>query len=428
MNTFKKTVLPNGIRLITAPLHESQTATIIVMFGAGSRYETPETNGMAHFLEHMFFQGTEKRPEDVDITKALDSLGAEFNAFTGKDHTGYYVKVAHQKLPVAIDVLSDMLLHSKFDPTELEKEKGVIVEEINMYDDNPMMKIHDVFETEMFKGNPLGWEIAGSRETVRAMTRENLVAYKDSHYRGDNCVIVVAGHLPQDVHEQVLASFATLPGAASEYTYPPKFVFPLFEGAFDAPRVSLVHRPSEQAQVILGFPAFSSFDKDETVGHVLATLLGGTMSSRLFVAIREKQSLAYSVHASLSAYQDTGYFAVQSGLDKTRLQAAIKAIREELEKVVNEGVDEEELQRAKDYLMGKISIRLENTSSLAQWYAEQETLTNQSLTPEEKFARVRAVTREDIQRVAKQIFDFKKSTLAIIGPYNDANEFAALLA
>lgn len=427
MNAFTKTTLPNGIRLITAPLHESQTATIIVMFGAGSRYETPETNGMAHFLEHMFFQGTEKRPEDVDITKALDSLGAEFNAFTGKDHTGYYVKVAHQKLPVAIDVLSDMMLHSKFDAQELEKEKGVIVEEINMYEDNPVMFIHDVFETEMYKGNSLGWEISGSRETVRSMTRENLVAYKNEHYRGDNCIIVVAGHLPADIEKQVVTAFGTLPGKPVDQTYPPKFVFPIFKGAFGAPRVNLVHRASEQAQVILGFPAFSHFDHDETVGQVLATILGGTMSSRLFVAVREKQSLAYSVHASLSAYQDTGYFGVQSGLDKTRLKAAIKVIREELQKVVDEGVEEEELQRAKDYLTGKVSIRLEDTSSLAQWYAEQETLTNRSLTPDEKFALIRAVTREDIHRVAKHLFDFNKATLAIIGPYKDAEEFLALL-
>lgn len=427
MNQFTKTVLPNGIRLITAPLHESQTATIIVMFGAGSRYETPETNGMAHFLEHMFFQGTEKRPEDVDITKALDSLGAEFNAFTGKDHTGYYVKVAHQKLPVAIDVLSDMMMHSKFDATELEKEKGVIVEEINMYEDNPLMRIHDVFETEMFKGNSLGWEIAGSRETVRSMTRENLVAYHKEHYRGDNCVIVVAGHLPDDIDSQVLKAFGPMPGTKIEHAYPPKFVFPMFKGAFEQPRLSLVHRESEQAQLILGFPAFSSFDKDEAAGHVLATILGGTMSSRLFVAVREKQSLAYSVHASLSTYQDTGYFGVQAGLDKTRLEAAIKVIRQELEQVVTDGVTDEELQRAKDYLTGKISIRLEDTSSLAQWYADQETLTNRSLTPEEKFALIKAVTKEDIQHVAKHIFDFSKATLAIIGPYKEGTQFLNLL-
>lgn len=427
MNQITKKVLSNGIRLMLAPLQESQTATIIVMFGAGSRYETPETNGMAHFLEHMFFQGTQKRPEDHDVTKALDSLGADYNAFTGKDHTAYYVKVAHEKLPIALDVLSDILLNSKFDPIELDKEKNVIVEEINMYEDNPVMYIHDVFETKMFEGNSLGWEIAGSRDTVRAMNREKLVNYYKQHYRGDNTVIVVAGRLDGAVEKQIEQSFAALPGQPSDYSYPPKFNFPVFKLDQNEPKVNLVFRDSEQAQLILGFPAFSFFDENEAVGHLLSTILGGNMSSRLFVAIREKQSLAYSVHAGLSVFQDTGYFSVQAGLDKSRLETAITVIREELEKVAKEGVDEEELQRAKDYLIGKLSIRLEDTSSLANWYAEQEVLTNKSRTPEEKFNELRAVTAQQVQDVAKKLFDMQKATLAIIGPYKSDKPFYSLL-
>ncbi len=427
MNSYTKKVLPNGIRLILSPSQESQTAAIIVMFGAGSRYETPETNGMAHFLEHMFFQGTDKRPDDHDITKALDGLGAEYNAFTGKDHTAYYVKVAHHKLPVAIDVLSDILLHSKFDEAELEKEKGVIVEEINMYEDNPVMYIHDVFETKMFEGNSLGWEIAGSRDTVRAMNRKKLVDYYQQQYRGDNTVIVVTGRFDDKMEQLVTEAFATLPGKPAEYPFPPKFQFPVFTVNQTEPRVSVVHRDSEQAQLILGFPAFSSLDKDEITGHVLATILGGNMSSRLFIAIREKQSLAYSVRAGLSSFQDTGYFSVQAGLDKSRLETAIKVIREELDRVANEGVDEEELQRAKDYLIGRMSISLEDTSSLANWYAEQETLLNRTLSPEQKFDLVRAVTKEQIQAVAKKLFDISKATLAIIGPYKTDTQFYDLL-
>ena len=427
MNRFTKTVLPNGIRLLLAPLPDSQTATIIVMFGAGSRYETPETNGMAHFLEHMFFQGTQKRPEDHDITKALDGLGADYNAFTGKDHTAYYVRVAHEKLPVAMDVISDYLLNSKFDEQELEKEKGVIVEEINMYEDNPVMYIHDVFETKMFEGNSLGWEISGSRDTVRAMNRAKLLDYYQKHYRGDNTVIVVAGRFDGSLAADIEKAFAALPGKAGDYSYPPKFSFPKFEVNQSEPRVNLVYRDSEQAQLILGFPSYSYFDKDEVTGHVLSTILGGNMSSRLFVAVREKQSLAYSVHAGMTVFQDTGYFAVQSGLDKNRLEKAITVIREELERVANEGVTEEELQRAKDYLVGKLSLSLEDTSSLANWYAEQETMTNKVLTPEEKFALVRAVTKEQVQAVAKHLFDFNKATLAIIGPYKSEKPFAELL-
>lgn len=427
MNQITKKILPNGIRLLLAPLQESQTATIIVMFGAGSRYETPETNGMAHFLEHMFFQGTEKRPEDHDVTMALDSLGADYNAFTGKDHTAYYVKVAHEKLPVAVDVLSDILLNSKFDSTELDKEKNVIVEEINMYEDNPVMYIHDVFETKMFEGNSLGWEIAGSRDTVRAMDREKLVNYYRQHYRGDNTVIVVAGRIGEGIPELIEKSFAALPGQPGAYPYPPAFAFPPFALNQQAPKVNLVFRDSEQAQLILGFPAFSYFDQNEVAGHVLSTILGGNMSSRLFIAIREKQSLAYSVHAGTSVFQDTGYFSVQAGLDKSRLETAIKVIREELEKIARDGVGEEELQRAKDYLIGKMSIRMEDSSSLANFYAEQETLTNKSLTPEEKFGQVRAVTSAQIQEIAKNLFDLNKATLAIIGPYKSDKPFYDLL-
>lgn len=430
MNLYTKRTLPNGIRLISAPLAESQTATIIVMFGTGSRYETPATNGMAHFLEHMFFKGTEKRPNAVDITKTLDGVGAEFNAFTSKDHTAYYVKVAHEHLPLAVDVVSDILLHSRFDEKELEKEKGVIVEEINMYEDNPMMHVHDIFEEEMYKGNSLGWHISGSRETVRATTRKDMVAYKETHYRGDNTVIAVAGRIGPDTEALIEKAFAKLPGKApaNEAGDKPKFEFPLFTVDQQQPRVKIMHRASEQAQVILGFPSYSYFEKDEMVAHVLATILGGNMSSRLFVSVREDRALAYMVRASTTLYQDVGNFMIQSGLDKSRLHDAIKVIREELEKAANTGVTEEELKRAKAYIEGKLSINLEDTSSLAQWYGEQELLTKRTHTPEDKFKQLAAVTREDVQRVAKHLFDFKKATLAIIGPYKDEQEFVSLLS
>jgi predicted Zn-dependent peptidase len=210
MNTFNKKTFANGVRLITAPLPQAETATIIVMFATGSRYETQEINGMSHFLEHMFFKGTEKRPTSLDITKELDGVGAEFNAFTSKDHTAYYIKVAHRHLALASDVVADMLLNSKFDETELNKEKGVIVEEINMYEDNPLMYVSDIFEEEMYKEGKLGWLIAGSRETVRATTRQAMVDYKTTHYRGDNTVITVAGNLPANIESMVEEAFAPL--------------------------------------------------------------------------------------------------------------------------------------------------------------------------------------------------------------------------
>lgn len=439
MNLYTKRTLPNGIRLISAPLVESQTATIIVMFGTGSRYETPQTNGMAHFLEHMFFKGTEKRPNAVDITKTLDGVGAEFNAFTSKDHTAYYVKVAHEHLTLAVDVVSDILLHSRFDEKELEKEKGVIVEEINMYEDNPMMHVHDIFEEQMYQGNSLGWHIAGSRETVRATTRKDMVAYKETHYRGDNTVIAIAGRVGPETEAHIEKAFSKLPSRPASEGRPagdgqnhdaakkPKFEFPIFTVDQKAPRVKVLHRAAEQAQVMLGFPAYSYFDEDEMVAQVLATILGGNMSSRLFVSVREDRALAYMVRAGTTQYQDTGNFTIQSGLDKNRLQDALKVIRQELEKAADKGVTEEELARAKAYIEGKVSINLEDTSSLAQWYSEQELLTNETHTPEDRFKRLHKISAADVDRVAKNLFDFNKATLAIIGPYKDEKEFEGLL-
>ena len=423
MNDFKKTTLDNGIRLITAPLEQGQTATIIAMFATGSRYETKEINGMSHFLEHMFFKGTEKRPTSLDITKELDGVGAEFNAFTSKDHTAYYVKVAHHHLPMAIDVVSDMLLNSKFDETELNKEKGVIVEEINMYEDNPLMYIHDIFEEEMYKNSKLGWLIAGSRETVRATTRKAMVDYKNTHYRGDNTVITVAGKLSPDVESMVQQSFSALKGEAKEND----FDYEKFSVDQSAGRVRLMHRKAEQAQIGLGFPSYAYGHKDLVASKVLATILGGNMSSRLFLEVREKRGLAYMVRAGVSQYQDVGNFMVQAGLDKEKITTAIEVIREQFEKMKNDLVDSGELQRAKDYLVGRASIGLEDTSALAQWYATQEALENKIVTPSERFEQIQSVKAEDLVRVAQDLFDVNKITLAIIGPYENEDEFLELV-
>lgn len=423
MNKYSKKVFSNGLRLITAPLEESRTATIIVTFATGSRYEDQAINGMSHFLEHMFFKGTKKRPTSLDITKELDGVGAEYNAFTGKDHTGYYIKVAHEHIPLAVDVLSDMLLNSVFDEKELEKEKGVIVEEINMYEDNPLMYIHDIFEEEMYKGSRLGWLISGSRETVRAATRQAMVDYQKTHYRGDNAVVCVAGRLTPDIEAMIEKAFSALPGQSQEN----HFGFEEFKLDQSEPRLRLMHRKAEQAQIALGFPSYSYTHDDLTASKVLATILGGSMSSRLFVEVREKRGLAYMVRAGTSEYQDVGNFMVQAGLDKERLASAIEVIRQELQKIASEKVDEAELKMAKNYIQGKTSISLEDTSKLAVWYSQQEIMTNGAKTPQEKFEMIEAVTAEDVKRVAQDLFDLKKATLAIIGPYKDESEFYSLL-
>lgn len=418
---YKKTQLKNGLRLITVPNKGTKAVTVLILLPVGSRYETKDIGGLSHFIEHMMFKGTEKRPTSLDISKELDGIGAEFNAFTSKDYTGYYIKSSADKVELAFDILSDMLFHSKIDEEELNKERGVIVEEINMYEDNPLMYIESLFEELIFGDHPLGWQIAGTREVIKTVPREKMMKYFEHYYQGANMIIAVAGNIKEAQVKKLAEKHF---GRAGKKDFKK---FSDFNASQASPRTVLSFKETEQVQLCLGFPGVSYFDKGIYALQILSIILGGNMSSRLFVNIREKYGLCYFIRASAEMFHDAGTFVVHAGLDKSRIQDAIKLIIKELKDVRDSGVTEKELQSAKDFLKGKVDLRLEDSESLADWFGKQELFYGELLTPEEKLKRFMKVTTKDILDIAKKIIDPKKFNLALIGPFKDKKEFEGML-
>ncbi len=414
--------LKNGARLFLVPFAGTEAATLLVLFKVGSRYETPELNGASHFIEHLMFKGTKRRPNTLALTRALDAVGAEYNAFTGKDYTGYYVKIDAAHLPLAADLLHDMLFHSLYAPAEMDRERTVIMEEINMYRDNPIMRVDDLLEGAMFKGSTLGWEIAGSHETMRAMRRDEIIAYRDRHYVPSRMVVAVAGKVPRDARALIEKTFGQVkPGDGRPEPFAP------FPGrAPEAePRFNVEFKDVKQVQLALGFPSYGVADKRNPAAALLAAILGGTMSSRLFISVRERKGLAYSVRASNGTYEDVGTFVVQAGLDKTRLAEAMKTIRAELKAIRTKGVTPKELREAKENARGRLMLKLEDSSDRADWYARQELFLDKAETPEGRLHEIERATAAQVRAAAKDILNERNMTVAAIGPFRDVAEFRA---
>lgn len=415
---YKKFTFPSGLRLITAPSKATKAVTVFVIFGVGSRYENEKINGASHFIEHLMFKGTKKRPTTLDISKELDGVGAEFNAGTAKDWTCYYIKINSEKIELAMDVLSDMLYNSKFDNKEINKERGVIIEEINMYHDNPLMYIEDLLEMTMYQKSTLGWEIAGPRSVIEKVSRRQMIDYMKEYYSPNNTVIGLAGNVPAGAKILVEKYFHVAGHKKSEPESFEKFTF-----TQNKPQVNLNYKKTEQVQLAIGFPGFSYFDKKVFALSLLTIILGGNMSSRLFISVRERKGLAYFVRCYPSVYQDTGNCIIQAGLDKKRMAEALKVIFNELKKIKKYGVSSQELKKAKDYLRGNLILSLEDSSHLAEFFAKQEILQNKIYTPEEKMKIFDRVTAGDIKKVAKEIFRKELCSLALIGPFNDKKFF-----
>lgn len=406
-----------------APLRDTQTVTVLVIFAVGSRYEQKKINGISHFIEHMMFKGTKKRPTTLDISKELDGVGAGYNAYTSKDITGYWVKISKDKLELALDIVSDMLYNSKFDGKEIEREKTVICEELRMYRDNPVMHIDTVLEQLMFEGSSLGWDIGGEDPIIMSLTRAAMVNFRDTYYASKNVVVGIAGNIEEGAAFKLAKTYFGKPFKKGSMKSFEPFALP----ARRAPRVKLHFKETEQIQLALGFHGYPYGHKDREAVETLATILGGTMSSRLFISIRERHGLCYSIHASHESYHDTGLFTVQSGLDKVRLEKAIPLILGELKKIRDKGVTAQELKRAKEYKKGKMAISFEDSSTVVSWYARQEVLTQAMLSPEEKLAKLAAVTVDDVKRVANELFQTGNINLALIGPYKETAAFEKLL-
>jgi predicted Zn-dependent peptidase len=418
--TFARTELSNGTRVLTASLPHAQSVSCFVMFAAGSRYERRDESGIAHFAEHMFFKGTERRPTARDIATEIDSIGGEFNAFTGKELTGYYVKCAADTRDVALDVLVDMLRNSRFDADEIEREKGVIVEEMNMYADTPRSYVGNVWEQHVYGDQPLGWDIIGTEETVRAATRETFLGYLDRWYRPERMVVGLGGKIGDDHLERLEELLGSV--APAETGTPEPVVLP------DNGSPVRVHtKQSDQAHVVIGARSYPHGHPDRYAVQLLSTVLGGGMSSRLFTEVREQRGLAYYVFCSNNSYADAGTLAAQAGVDLTRIDEAVETIVTELRRAVAEPVPPEELEKARAFAKGRFVLGLESPHATIMFGLRRELLEGQAVEPEEVLAGLDAVTGEDVERVAEDILG-QDLRLALIGPFDDPTRFEPLLA
>jgi predicted Zn-dependent peptidase len=410
---FETTTLANGVRILTARMDGAPSVAAFVGIASGSRYELPAAAGIAHFAEHMFFKGTERRPTARDISAEIDGIGGEFNAFTGKELTAYYVKCAADSAPVAIDVLSDMLLASRFDGEEIEREKGVIVEEINMYLDTPRDLIGQVHDDCRFGTSPLGRPIIGSKETVRAATRETFLDYLGTWYRPERIVVGLGGAVTDAMVDDVAARFGGLDQVATPP--PPETVLPTITG----PTVRIERRDSDQAHLILSVGGYPVAHPDRYVLGVLQAVLGGGMSSRLFTEVRERRGLAYYVFASHAGYTDTGALYVQAGVDTKRIDMAVATIWSELRRMATEPVPDDEIAKAKRYIKGRTVLGVEDPRGMILHGLRRSLIEGAPAELDEIFAGIDAVTADDVARVAADLIRNDAVVLAVIGPFDD---------
>jgi len=446
---FRKTTLTNGLRVITEKLESTKAVTVLVLAGAGSRYETKEINGISHFLEHMFFKGASKYKNAKEVSEAIDSVGGDFNAFTGKEYAGYYVKVSKDKVDVAFDVLSDMLLNSKFDYAEIEKERGVILEEYNMYQDTPMYQIGWNFERLVFGDQPLGRDEVGTKEFIKSVTHDDFVNYKSSLYVPTNIVLAVCGNIDHDEVVEKTSKFFALGEAAKAKN------FEKYKKIKPKSRVYLTKKDTEQVHLACGVEAYSETHPDHFVLKVISVILGGNMSSRMFLNIREAHGLAYYIHTNTDDYMDTGLISTTAGVDVKRVYMAVEKIVEQYAKIagvlgggVGLGVSgsgsklgvfdggvafggdaklEAELQKAKNFLKGKMVLRLEDSEEYAHMLGKYELLHKDPKTPEEFMREIDKVTVKDVLRVTADLFKAERLRLAVIGPFDDSWKFEELL-
>jgi len=419
----KKLSLDNGLRIILVPQPQSLAATILVLVEAGSKYETKETNGLSHFLEHMCFKGTKKRPRSIDIASELAGIGAVSNAFTSLEYTGYYAKSAANHLPIIIDVVSDIYLNPVFDEKEIIKERGVIIEEMNMVQDTPMRYVGDLWLKLLYGDQPAGWEIIGRKEVIEKLSQKDFLQYRSEHYLASSTVVVVAGKFDEErVLKAVERAFASIED--TKKTAKVKTI----ESQKD-PRVLIKHKETDQTHLILGVRAFDIFDERKYALEVLEDIWGGGMSSRLFQKVREEMGAAYYIGANSDLFSDHGYLAAQAGVPKSKMNEVIQAILEEMQKLKNKSVEEKELVRSKEHLVGTMLLSLETSHALAGFYGDEEIIEKKLVSPGEIAEKIRRVTAEEIMAVANDIFVNEKINMTTIGPIKEEKEsFEKILA
>ena len=420
MRFYKKT-LKNGLRIITVPMKDNPTVTVLVLVEAGSKYETKDINGLSHFLEHMCFKGTSKRPRPIDIAHELDALGAQSNAFTSLEFTGYYAKAEAKHFAKLLDIVSDVYLNPIFLEKEIEKEKGVIVGEIDMSRDIPMREVQHIFMDLLYGDQPAGRSVLGTKNTVRSMTQKHFLEYRKKHYVASGTIVLVAGDInTRDVIQNVQKQFTSIPTSR-------KHTKPKIKEVQEKPQVLVKYKKTDQTHLVLGIRSYGILHKDVPVLEVLSGVLGKGMSSRLFQKLREEMGVGYYVRASNDAFTDHGFLDVSAGVDNKRVHEVVCVILEEFKKLTQELVAKRELKKVKDFMIGNMYLGLESSDDLAEFYGLQEIIRKRILTSKEVAKEIKAVTAADIKRVARNIFQNKNLNLALIGPFRDKKAFSKIL-
>lgn len=418
---YTKKVLKNGLRVVTIPMKDNPTVTVLMLVEAGSKYETKEINGLSHFLEHMCFKGTLKRPKAIDISRELDSIGSQYNAFTAQEYTGYYAKSDAKHFSKIFDVVSDIYLNSTFPEAEMQKEKGVIIEEINMYEDLPNRHVQDLMMELLYGDQPAGWNIAGEKKNIIDMKRDDFVKYKKMHYLPEATIMVVAGKVTE---KNVMKEVNKIFGEISRGKKAKKLKTTESQSK---PKTLIKFKETDQTHFVLGVRTYDLFNKKNSVLSILGGVLGGGMSSRLFQKLREEMGVGYYVRAYNDAYTDHGFFQISAGVDNKRINEVIEAVLLECRKLKTELVTEEELNKVKECLIGNMKLSLESSDDIANFHGGQELLKREIKSAEEKAEELRKVTALQIKLLANEIFTNEKLNLALIGPFKDGSQFSKIL-
>lgn len=417
-----KTVLDNGLRILSHSMPGTRSVSICVFVGAGSRYEEDAQAGVSHFLEHMLFKGTHRRPTSVHITSAIEEVGGMLNGSTDREVTNYWCKVASPDFHTALDVLIDMVRDSLLDPLEVEKERNVVVEELSASNDYPNYRAELLIDEMLWPNQPMGRDVGGTKESVRGITRGMMADYLQGQYVASNVVISVAGDA---THQEVVEAVAPLVDRWSQEA--PRAWIPATHDDQTEPKVRVEYRKTEQAHLLLALPGISTYHPDRYALDIMSTVLGEGMSSRLFVEVREKRGLAYEIHSSTSHFRDTGSFVVYCGVDPKKAAYAVQTVLSELHRL-KDGVPAEELERAKGLAKGRLLLRMEDSRAVAGWIGAQELLRDQVLTVDEVVEQINAVSSGDVGRVANEHLVQEKLNLAVVGPFRTDRPFRTLLS
>lgn len=418
---YQKITLKNGLRVILAPMTDTQTATVLVMTGVGSRFESRKENGIAHFLEHMFFKGTPKRPTAFDISQELDGLGAEYNAFTGQEYTGYYAKVAARHWSKALDVVSDLFLNAKLETGEIERERGAILQEINMREDMPRLRTQEHFEHLLYGDTPLGWMIAGPKSNIKAFKRDDFIKFLNRGYVAENIVVGIAGNINiSEVKKEVTEIFSSV--AKGKKAKAKKIT-----EKQSTPQIFVQNKKIDQTNFVVGCRAYHLTHKNRAATSVLAAILGGGMSSRMFIEVRERRGLAYQVRTATESFTDVGYIETYCGVEHNNLEKALRVVMDEYKKIREIEVGKEELKKAKEGIKGRMAMGLEGSDEVVEFLVGQEVLTGNVKLIKERMKEIDAVTSTDVLRVAKDIFQNHKLNLAVITPKANKKKLQSIL-